>query len=49
LYVKESCGYKKERKNGQVSKVKKKRREEKIAHVFLQLLSSSKERNFQGA
>jgi hypothetical protein len=32
------------------SKVKKekKKREEKIAHVFLKLFSSSKERNFQG-
>jgi hypothetical protein len=30
-------------------KNKKKKRKEKIAHVFLQLFSSSKERNFQGA
>jgi hypothetical protein len=30
-------------------KKKKKKREEKIPHVFLQLFLSSKERNFQGA
>jgi hypothetical protein len=33
------------------SKVKKekKKKRRKVAHVFLQLFSSSKERNFQGA
>jgi hypothetical protein len=52
LYVKESCGYEKIKKwtsvQSKVKKEKEKKREEKIAHVFLQLFLSSKERNFPG-
>jgi hypothetical protein len=51
LYVKESCGYAKRKKKKWTSvrskkKKEEKRREEKkkIAHVFLQLFSSSKKR-----